>query len=72
MKIEKKSHSDSKATGWESNQSKWDYWTITMIDIMNTVTDIVKKWYVSLITKKKKIRNTKRNIKLYYKIKNQT
>lgn len=25
-----------------------------MIDIMNTVTDIVKKWYVSLITKKKK------------------
>ena len=53
MKIEKKSHSDSKATGWESNQSKWDYWTITMIDIMNNFKDIVKKWYVSLITKKK-------------------
>ena len=41
---------------------------------MKIVTDIVKKLYVSLITKKKKksVRNTKRNIKLYYKIKSQT
>ena len=54
MKIEKTSHSDSKATGWESNQSKGDYQTINMIDIMKIVTDIVKKLYVSLITKKKK------------------
>lgn len=69
----KKSHSDSKATGWESNQSKWDYWTINMIDIMNIVIDIIKKIYVSLITPpKKSIRNTKRNVKLYYKFKNQT
>lgn len=50
VKIKKKSHSDSKATGWESNQSKWDYWTINMTDIMNIVTDIIKKIYVSLIT----------------------
>lgn len=44
-----------------------------MIDIMNIVIDIIKKIYVSLITPpKKSIRNTKRNVKLYYKFKNQT